>query len=83
MDALLFAAMSNQVNGQVYNLGGKEVISLHMLAELLVALDSTATYTTKSYPADRKRIDIGDYYSRFDAFTAATGSILSFHYMQG
>jgi UDP-glucose 4-epimerase len=63
VDALLLAAASEDANGQVYNLGGDCAISLKALASLLVEVNGGGHYTLGSFPADRKRIDIGDYYA--------------------
>jgi UDP-glucose 4-epimerase len=64
--ALLMAAASNKVNGQVFNLGGDCVISLKDLADLLIEVNRSGDYTVQSFPANRKGIDIGDYYANFN-----------------
>jgi UDP-glucose 4-epimerase len=66
VDAFLLAAASSESNGQVFNLGGDCVISLKDLADLLIEINGGGEYITRSYPADRRRIDIGDYYGNFD-----------------
>ena len=63
VDALLQAAVSDNANGRTFNLGGCEVISLGDLATLLVKVNGSGSFTRKEFPADRKRIDIGDYYA--------------------
>ncbi|NJO08133.1 MAG: NAD-dependent epimerase/dehydratase family protein [Chloroflexaceae bacterium] len=64
VDALLIAALRDEANGQVFNLGGDPIVSLRELADLLVAANGgKGTYTIRTFPPDRKRIDIGDYYS--------------------
>ncbi len=63
VDALLLAAIKEKANGQIYNLGGSEVISLRELAKLLVKVNSTGEFEVREFPDDRKRIDIGDYYA--------------------
>jgi UDP-glucose 4-epimerase len=63
--ALLMAAASNKVNGQVFNLGGDCVISLKDLADLLIEVNRAGDYTVQSFPPNRKGIDIGDYYANF------------------
>ncbi len=65
VDALLAAALSERANGQVFNLGGEQAISLKDLAELLVQANEQGEYMIRSFPADRKRIDIGDYYADY------------------
>lgn len=71
--ALLLAAGSDQVNGQVFNLGGDCVISLKDLADLLIELNGKGKYTVRSFPSDRKGIDIGDYYANFDRIRSVLG----------
>jgi len=74
VDALIKAAESEQANGQVFNLGAPDPISLKELADLLVELNNgKGRYTISSYPAERKKIDIGDYYSNYSKFKELTG----------
>jgi UDP-glucose 4-epimerase len=63
VEAFLLAAGSDAANGQVLNLGGECVVSLKAVADLLIELNGGGQYELRSFPADRKRIDIGDYYS--------------------
>lgn len=71
--ALMFAAASDETCGKVFNLGDQEQISLRELAELLITLSGSGEYIIKTFPEDRKKIDIGDYYSDFDYFTRTVG----------
>jgi UDP-glucose 4-epimerase len=73
VDAFLLAAASEQSNGQVFNLGGDCVISLKDLANLLVEINGGGDYVTRSYPTDRRRIDIGDYYANFSRIRMCLG----------
>jgi UDP-glucose 4-epimerase len=63
VDALLLAAVRPEAAGQVFNLGGGEVTSLVDLARLLIGLNGAGHFEQREFPADRKRIDIGDYYA--------------------
>jgi UDP-glucose 4-epimerase len=63
VDACLMAAEREEANGRVFNLGGKEVVSLNQLAELIVEVNKGGSFMKKEFPADRKRIDIGDFYA--------------------
>ena len=65
VDALLRAAASDDANGQVFNLGHQEHVSLQELAALFVKLNGSGDYELVSFPDDRKAIDIGDYYADF------------------
>ncbi|MCC6967271.1 MAG: GDP-mannose 4,6-dehydratase [Nitrospira sp.] len=73
VDAMLLAAMSEEANGQVFNLGGEPAISLKDLAELLVKVAAGGRYVLRSFPGERKRIDIGDYYANFGKIRTALG----------
>jgi UDP-glucose 4-epimerase len=63
VDALLRAALMPEARGHVFNLGSSEVISLADLAKLLVELNGGGKFVVRDFPADRRRIDIGDYYA--------------------
>jgi len=63
VDALLLAASQERADGKVYNVGGDRVINLAALAALCVAANGSGDYRMRDFPADRKRIDIGDYYA--------------------
>lgn len=73
VDALLLAALDPRAEGQVFNLGSSEVVSLKQLAEMLCELCPGASYQIVPFPPERKAIDIGDYYSDFGKFHAALG----------
>lgn len=72
VDALLLAALP-QATGGVFNLGSSEVISLEHLAATLIRVHGVGSSETVTFPEDRKRVDIGDYYGDFSLFRAATG----------
>src|SRR5205085_2534269 len=63
VEALLMAASKPAAVGGVFNLGGVGKISLRDLAALLVATAGQGKVRVRSFPADRKKIDIGHYYS--------------------
>jgi nucleoside-diphosphate-sugar epimerase len=71
--AFLMAAASPSTNGQVYNLGGSEVIDLIGLAKLMVEVNGSGEYAIREFPADRRAIDIGDYYADFSKITSELG----------
>jgi UDP-glucose 4-epimerase len=73
VEALLLAAASDQSSGRTFNLGGECVVSLKGLAELLIEINGGGEYAMRSYPQDRKRIDIGDYYADFGRIRATLG----------
>lgn len=73
VEAFMTAARDDAASGRVFNLGGLEVISLRDLAELLVEVNGGGEYETRSFPQERKRIDIGDYYADYSAIREAIG----------
>lgn len=73
VSAMLLAATQNAAVGQVYNLGGDTRVSLLDLAETLVQVCGTGTYEVREYPEERKKIDIGDYYSDDTSIRKALG----------
>ena len=73
VDAFLLAAKSEAANGKVFNLGGNGLINLKNLADLLVEVNDGGEYRVRAFPADRKRIDIGDYYADDHLIRSALG----------
>ena len=63
VDAFVRAAVDERSDGRVFNLGGTEVVSLLDLASSLVRAAGEGEYSVMPFPDERKRIDIGDYYS--------------------
>jgi UDP-glucose 4-epimerase len=63
VDAMLLAATRPQAVGRCYNLGGMTPVSLATLAQRLVLVNGGGQFVRREFPADRKKIDIGDFYS--------------------
>jgi UDP-glucose 4-epimerase len=73
VDAFLIAAASPSTNGQVYNLGGSEVVDLISVAKLMVEVNGSGKFEIRDFPADRRAIDIGDYYGDFSKIRTELG----------
>lgn len=73
IDALLRVAADNNSGGQIYNLGGDQIVTLRELAETLVTIEGGGSYEVKEFPEERKKIDIGDYYSDWKKINKDTG----------
>ncbi len=73
VEALLLAALNPGADGEIYNLGSSEQISLKDLAALLVELHGSGSFELVPFPPERKAIDIGDYYSNYDKINRALG----------
>jgi UDP-glucose 4-epimerase len=66
VDALIAAAQNPAADGDVFNLGGEERISLKALAELMIDVNGEGRYEMVPFPPERKAIDIGDYYGNYN-----------------
>jgi len=73
VDALLLAAVSEKANGQIFNLGGKEPVSLKQLVELMIEINRGGSYRLVPFPAEKLRIDIGSFYGKYAKINEALG----------
>jgi UDP-glucose 4-epimerase len=73
VDAFLAVAASPATNGQVYNLGGSEVIDLASVARLMIELNGSGTFEIHEFPDARRAIDIGDFYADFSKIKSQLG----------
>jgi UDP-glucose 4-epimerase len=60
-EAFLAAAVSPKTAGLALNIGGDAPYSLTEVAAALIAANHGGRYESKEFPAERKRIDIGDF----------------------
>ena len=73
VNALLVCALSDEANGEIFNLGADDPINLKDTAELLVQMAGCGSYQLVPFPADRKAIDIGDYYADYRKIRSRLG----------
>ena len=73
VDAILLAATKDQAVGEVINLGASEVIGLADLAKKMVEIYGSGQWGLVPFPAERKSIDIGDYYGNWDKANSMLG----------
>lgn len=73
VDAMITCATSEDANGEIFNLGADDPINLKDTAQLLVDVAETGSYQIVPFPADRKAIDIGDYYADYRKIRAKLG----------
>ena len=73
VEALLLSAAHACTDGQIYNLGGDEPISLLKLAQLMLEVHGSGSYRLVEFPEERKRIDIGDYYGDYSKMRTELG----------
>jgi len=72
-DAFLRAGADDACNGEVFNVGGDAPISHLALTTLLVEIAGHGSVRFVDWPAEKKAIDIGSFYSSSSKFTAVTG----------
>jgi UDP-glucose 4-epimerase len=72
-DALLAAAESEKANGEIYNLGADDPVSLKETAEMMIDILGKGFYQIIPFPPERKIIDIGDYYGSYEKISRHLG----------
>jgi UDP-glucose 4-epimerase len=72
-EAIMLASITAGLHGRALNVGGDRPISLSALARLLIATNGTGTFEVKEFPPERKKIDIGDFYSVDAPFREISG----------
>ena len=71
VEALLLAGASEEAEGEVYNLGGDEPVSLAELAEELISITGRGSVRRVPFPPERQLIDVGNTHSSFAKIEAA------------
>jgi len=72
-DAFLRAGATDAVNGDVFNVGGREPIAHRDLVTLLLETSGHGSMRFVEWPPDKKQIDIGSFYTDSTKFERATG----------
>ena len=72
-DAFLRAGAMEACDGEVFNVGGDRPVSHRDLVTLLVEIAGSGRVRYVEWPADKKRIDIGSFYSDSTKFREVTG----------
>ena len=72
-DAFLRAGATDATNGDAFNVGGEEPIAHRDLVRLLIDAAGQGSVRFVDWPADKKRIDIGSFFSDSSKFTRVTG----------
>jgi nucleoside-diphosphate-sugar epimerase len=73
VDAFLVAAICEDSNGQIYNLGGSEPVSLKELVELMIDVGGGGSYVAIPFPPEKKKIDIGSFYGDYSKISRELG----------
>jgi UDP-glucose 4-epimerase len=72
-DAFLRAGAMDACNGEVFNVGGPAPISHRDLVQMLIAIAGSGSVSFVPWPEDKKRIDIGSFYTDSRRFQRTTG----------
>jgi UDP-glucose 4-epimerase len=72
-EAFLRAGATDRVNGLALNVGGHEHLTHKELVETLLRVAGTGRVRYVEWPEDKKKIDIGSFYSDSTRFRAASG----------
>ncbi len=73
VNAFLMVASSDQANGEIFNLGAPEPISVLDVTKLLLETAGTGSYKMVPFPLDRKKIEIGDYWGDYTKIKGLLG----------
>ena len=73
VDAFLRAGAMEACDGEVFNVGGERPIAHADLVRMLVEVAGGGRVRLVDWPDEKKRIDIGSFYSDWSKFSAATG----------
>jgi len=73
VEAFLLAACKLEALGEIFNVGGTLPVSLKQLAELLVEVNGRGQFTLRTFPGDRQKIDIGDFYADYRLISEKLG----------
>ncbi len=72
-DAFLRAGATDVVNGGVFNVGGPDAVSHRDLVTMLLEEAGAGRAQYIEWPEEKRRIDIGSFYTDSSKFVAATG----------
>jgi UDP-glucose 4-epimerase len=73
VEAFLRAGANDACNGEAFNVGGLEPIRHRELVELMTRTAGSGRFRLVAWPADKKAIDIGDFYADSSKIAAALG----------
>lgn len=73
VEALMLAGASEAAEGEVFNLGGGEAVTLSDLAETLISITGRGSVCLAPFPPERQLIDIGNSYSSYRKIESVLG----------
>ncbi len=73
VDALLLTGASKDAEGEIFNLGGSEVITISEFAQKLISLTGRGQVHNIPFPPENQPIDIGNVYSSYQKIESMLG----------
>ncbi|MCX5692613.1 MAG: GDP-mannose 4,6-dehydratase [Candidatus Omnitrophica bacterium] len=73
VEAILLAGANDKANGEVFNLGSGNPISVVDTAEKIIQLTGKGRYKFVLFPDDKKKIEVGDYYADYSKIKVLLG----------
>lgn len=73
VEAFLLAAASEKSNGQIYNLGHHEIISLKEFVEMMIKVNGKGKYQIVPFPEEKSKIDVGNAYCNYSKIKRELG----------
>jgi UDP-glucose 4-epimerase len=73
VEAMLLAGANEAAEGEIFNLGGEEPISLSELADELISLTGRGAVRLVPFPTERQLIDIGNAHSSYKKIETVLG----------
>ena len=73
VDALLLAGASGDANGEIYNVGHHQPVSLFDLATKIVRITGSGSILGVPFPRERRLIDVGNCYSSYEKIQTKLG----------
>ena len=70
---MLMTGPAASTHGEIYNLGHLEVVSLTEFVDLLLQICPGSAHRLVPFPAETRRIDIGDYFGSYEKIRQAIG----------
>jgi len=83
VDAMLLAAGSKKADGETFNLGSGKPISVIDSAKKVIEVAGSGALKQVPFPAEKKRIEIGDYYADFEKIKSTLGWKPKISFAQG
>lgn len=73
IEAILLAGASDRANGEVFNLGSGNPVSIVDVAKKIIGIAKKGRYEFVSFPEDKKKIEVGNYYADYSKINNLLG----------